>query len=66
MQFPKSPTPGLLLLVIFISDPDDRTEMAFIKLTNNQLGGTANYIGGQKDKLDKWSEKKEWHAEHCT
>jgi len=58
MQFSKSPTLGLLLPPIFISDPDDRTETTFIKLTNNQLGGTANYIGGQKDKLEKWSEKK--------
>lgn len=59
MQFPKSPTLGLLLLTIFISDPDDRTETTFTKLTTNQLGGTANYTGGQKDKLDKRSEKKD-------
>lgn len=54
MEFPKSPTLGLLLFGTFISDPDDRTQTAFIKLTTNQLGRTANYIGGQKDKLEKW------------
>lgn len=58
MQFPKSPTLGLLLPTIFISDPDDRTETTCIKLTNNQLDVTANYTGGQKDRLGKWSEKK--------
>lgn len=58
MQFQSHPTLGLLLLTIFISDPDDRAETVFIKLTNNQLGETANRIGGQKDKLGKWSEKK--------
>lgn len=57
-QFQSHPAVGLLLLSIFISDPDDRTEITFIKLTNNQLGETAYCIGGQKDKLGKWSEKK--------
>lgn len=51
-------TLGLLLLTTFISDPDDRTETTFIKLTNNQPSGTANYTGGQKDKLDTRSEEK--------
>lgn len=59
MQFPKLPTLGLVLLTIFISDPDHGTETTFIKLTTNQLDGTANYINGQKGKLDKWSEKKD-------
>lgn len=59
MQLPKSPTLGLLLLTVFISDPDDRIETTFIKLTTNQLGGTANYTGGQKDKLDKRPENKD-------
>lgn len=59
MQFPKSPTLGLVLLTIFISDPDHGTETTFIKLTTNQLDRTANYIRGQKGKLDKRSEKKD-------
>lgn len=59
MQFQSHPTLGLLLLTIFISDPHDRTETTFIKLTTNQLGETANRIRGQKDKLSKWSEKKD-------
>lgn len=59
IQFPKSPTLSLVLLTIFISDPDHGTETTFIKLTTNQLDGTANYIRGQKGKLDKGSEKKD-------
>lgn len=59
MQFPKSPALGLVLLTVFISDPDHGTETTFIKLTTNQLDGTANDISGQKGKLDKWSEKKD-------
>lgn len=51
-------TLGLFLFTIFISDPDGRTETTFIKLTNYQLSGTANYIRGQNDKLDKWPERK--------
>lgn len=54
MEFPKSPTLGLLLFATFIRDPDDRKQTAFIKLTTNQLSRTANYTGGQKDKLEKW------------
>lgn len=57
-ELPKSPTLGLLLFAIFISDLDDRTQTTFIKLTNNQLGGTANYTEGQKDKLEKGLSKK--------
>lgn len=57
-ELPKSPTLGQLLFAIFISDPDDRTQTTFIKLTNNQLGGTANYTEGQKDKLEKGLRKK--------
>lgn len=57
-ELPKSPTLRLLLFAIFISDPDDRTQTTFIKLTNNQLGGTTNYTEGQKDKLEKGLSKK--------
>lgn len=59
MQFTKLATLGLVLLSIFISDPDYGTETTSIKLTTNQLDGTANYISGQKGELDKWSEKKD-------
>lgn len=46
-------------LTIFISDPDNGTETTFTKWTTNQLDGTANYIRGQKEKLDKWCKKKD-------
>jgi len=66
MEFPKSPTLGLLSFAAFITDPGDRTQTAFIKLTTKQLGRTANCIGGQKDILEKWSEGKNKNAEHHT
>lgn len=49
---------GCSYLLFSFSDLDDRTQTTFIKLTNNQLGGTANYTEGQKDKLEKSLSKK--------
>lgn len=57
MEFPKSPTLGLRLFATFISDPDDRTQTAFIKLTS--LVGLQITL---EDKKTNWKNGKASHT----